>query len=135
MPHHGDGGVHWPDGQGVHAYQYKRTARTETLFARPGTAYLYLIYGMYHCLNVVTEAEGEPCAVLIRGAVPVENKDIIAENRFGRKEKELTAAQRRNFLNGPASCAGGWPSPGRRTVWICWSRLSASAQDRDPRRS
>ena len=77
-----------------HAYQYKRTARTETLFARPGTAYLYLIYGMYHCLNFVTEAEGEPCAVLIRGAVPVENGDIIAENRFGRKEKELTAAQR-----------------------------------------
>ena len=80
-----------------HAYQYKRTARTETLFARPGTAYLYLIYGMYHCLNFVTEAEGEPCAVLIRGAVPVENGDIIAENRFGRKEKELTAAQRREW--------------------------------------
>ena len=66
-----------------HAYQYKRTARTETLFARPGTAYLYLIYGMYHCLNFVTEAEGEPCAVLIRGAVPVENGDIIAENSTG----------------------------------------------------
>ena len=114
-----------------HAYQYKRTARTETLFARPGTAYLYLIYGMYHCLNVVTEAEGEPCAVLIRGAVPVENKDIIAENRFGRKEKELTAAQRRNFLNGPGKLCRGLAL----TVWICWSRLSASAQDRDPRRS
>ena len=90
-----------------HAYQYKRTARTETLFARPGTAYLYLIYGMYHCLNFVTEAEGEPCAVLIRGAVPVENGDIIAENRFGRKEKELTAAQRRNFLNGPGKLCRG----------------------------
>ena len=90
-----------------HAYQYKRTARTETLFARPGTAYLYLIYGMYHCLNFVTEAEGEPCAVLIRGAVPVENRDIIAENRFGRKEKELTAAQRRNFLNGPGKLCRG----------------------------
>lgn len=90
-----------------HAYQYKRTARTETLCARPGTAYLYLIYGMYHCLNFVTEAEGEPCAVLIRGAVPVENGDIIAENRFGRKEKELTAAQRRNFLNGPGKLCRG----------------------------
>ena len=50
-----------------HAYNYRRTARTETLFAPPGTAYIYLIYGMYHCLNFVTEAEGEPCAVLIRG--------------------------------------------------------------------
>ena len=38
-----------------HAYGYKRTPRTETLFAPPGTAYIYLIYGMYHCLNFVTE--------------------------------------------------------------------------------
>ena len=37
-----------------HAYQYKRTPRTETLFARPGTAYIYLIYGMYYCLNFIT---------------------------------------------------------------------------------
>ncbi|MDY4191426.1 MAG: DNA-3-methyladenine glycosylase, partial [Oscillospiraceae bacterium] len=54
-----------------HAYGYKRTARTETLFAPPGTAYIYLIYGMYHCLNFVTEPEGEPSAVLIRGAEAV----------------------------------------------------------------
>lgn len=84
-----------------HAYGYKRTARTETLFARPGTAYIYLIYGMYHCLNFVTEAEGEPAAVLIRGAQPVECGDIIAKNRFGRKMEELTAYQRKNLLNGP----------------------------------
>lgn len=50
-----------------HAYGYKRTARTETLFAKPGTAYIYLIYGMYNCLNFVTEPEGEPAAVLIPG--------------------------------------------------------------------
>ncbi len=56
-----------------HAYGYKRTPRTETLFAPPGTAYIYLIYGMYHCLNLVTEPEGEPCAVLIRGARAEEN--------------------------------------------------------------
>ena len=43
-----------------HAYQYKRTPRTQTLFAPPGTAYIYLIYGMYSCLNLVTEGEGEP---------------------------------------------------------------------------
>ena len=41
-----------------HAYGYKRTPRTQTLFAPPGTAYIYLIYGMYHCLNLVTEPEG-----------------------------------------------------------------------------
>ena len=53
-----------------HAYGYKRTPRTETLFSPPGTAYVYLIYGMYHCLNFVTEPEGEPAAVLIRGLPP-----------------------------------------------------------------
>ena len=43
-----------------HAYGYKRTARTETLFAPPGTAYIYLIYGIYHCLNFVTERGESP---------------------------------------------------------------------------
>ena len=62
-----------------HAYNYKRTPRTETLFARPGTAYIYLIYGMYCCLNFVTESEGEPAAVLLRGVTPVKNGDIIAD--------------------------------------------------------
>ena len=90
-----------------HAYGYKRTPRTETLFAPPGTAYIYLIYGMYHCLNFVTEAEGEPAAVLIRGAAPVENGDIIAKNRFHCKENELNAYQRKNFLNGPGKLCRG----------------------------
>lgn len=43
-----------------------RTQRTDVLFGTPGIAYVYLIYGMYHCLNVVTEREGFPAAVLIR---------------------------------------------------------------------
>ena len=90
-----------------HAYQYRRTARTETLFAPPGTAYIYLIYGMYHCLNFVTEEEGEPAAVLIRGAVSVANGDIIAKNRFGCKEKNMTSYQRKNFLNGPGKLCRG----------------------------
>lgn len=90
-----------------HAYGYKRTSRTETLFAPPGTAYIYLIYGMYHCLNFVTEGEGEPAAVLIRGAVPVENGDRIAQNRFGRSLEELTPYQRKNFLNGPGKLSRG----------------------------
>ena len=90
-----------------HAYNYRRTARTETLFAPPGTAYVYLIYGMYHCLNFVTEEEGEPAAVLIRGAVPVTNGDIIAENRFGRKMEAMTSYQRKNFLNGPGKLCEG----------------------------
>lgn len=90
-----------------HAYGYRKTERTKTLFAPPGTAYVYLIYGMHCCLNFVTEPEGEPAAVLIRGLAPRHNADIIAENRFGRKWEDTTPYQKRNFLNGPGKvCAG-----------------------------
>lgn len=90
-----------------HAYNYRKTERTRTLFAPPGTAYVYLIYGMHCCLNFVTEPEGEPAAVLIRGLSPRYNQDIIAENRFHCKWEDTTACQRKNFLNGPGKvCAG-----------------------------
>lgn len=97
-----------PIDKACHAYNYKRTPRTETLFAPPGTAYIYLIYGMYSCLNFVTEPEGTPCAVLIRGVEPVENEALIARNRFGRLPEELTPYQRKNFLNGPGKLCKGF---------------------------
>lgn len=90
-----------------HAYGRKKTERTKTLYAPPGTAYVYLIYGMHCCLNLVTEGEGEPAAVLIRGLEARYNRDMIAENRFHCKWEDMTAYQRKNFLNGPGKvCAG-----------------------------
>ena len=64
-----------------HAYNYRKTERTKTLYAPPGTAYVYLIYGMHCCLNFVTERTGEPAAVLIRGLAPRHNRDIIEIGR------------------------------------------------------
>lgn len=51
------------------------TPRTKPMFGPPGHAYVYLIYGIYHCMNVVTQAEGTASAVLLRALEPVRNVD------------------------------------------------------------
>jgi DNA-3-methyladenine glycosylase len=58
-----------PDDQASHA-RSGPTPRTQVMYGPPGHGYVYLIYGMYHCLNLVTEAEGFPAAVLIRAVEP-----------------------------------------------------------------
>lgn len=57
--------AYMPDDPACHAYR-RRTARNAVMFGAAGMTYIYLIYGMYHCLNVVTDRDGIPSAVLIR---------------------------------------------------------------------
>ena len=71
-----------PQDKACHASK-GRTQRTEVLFGPPGVAYVYLIYGMYHCLNVVTEREEFPSAVLIR-AIEIDGELIDGPGRLCR---------------------------------------------------
>lgn len=57
-----------------HAYRGP-TPRTAPMFGPPGRSYVYFVYGMYHCLNVVTESDGVAGAVLLRGAEPLAGFD------------------------------------------------------------
>lgn len=66
-----------------HAYGYHKTPRNAPMFLGPGHAYIYLIYGMHHCLNLVTEPEGEPAAVLIRALEPIAGEETIRRLRYG----------------------------------------------------
>ncbi len=70
-----------------------RTPRTEPLYQKAGTLYVYLVYGMYHCVNVVTERADFPSAVLIRAVEPCEG---ILEMQ---KRRGVHSAQ--NLASGP----------------------------------
>ena len=59
-----------PEDRAAHSYAGRRTARTEVMFGPGGFAYVYLIYGMHCCMNVVASTTGKPQAVLLRAVEP-----------------------------------------------------------------
>lgn len=99
-----------------HAYGYHKTPRNAPMFLGPGHAYIYLIYGMHHCLNLVTEPEGEPAAVLIRALEPVAGTETIRRLRYG--DKPMTPYRTAHLLDGARQGLPGTGSDhGRKTAW------------------
>jgi DNA-3-methyladenine glycosylase len=133
------------------------TPRTEVMFGPPGRAYVYLIYGMHHCFNVVTDAAGVGAAVLVRAVEPVEGFPpgtrtngpgrlckafgiTLAHNRFDLKASVLylTAGEpveERQVARGPrigVDYAGEWADEPFR-LWVKDSRHVSKAPARSVR--
>ncbi|MGL5316064.1 MAG: DNA-3-methyladenine glycosylase [Peptostreptococcaceae bacterium] len=87
--------------KGAHVYGDKRTDRTRPLYLDGGHIYVYLIYGMYYCLNISANKENVPECVLIRAIEPIKGLEHISHNRYQKDYEELTNYQRKNICNGP----------------------------------
>lgn len=84
-----------------------RTARNGVMFGPPGVAYVYLVYGMHHCLNVVTEPASRAAAVLIRAVEPQAGIDAMREARQHRRHARVMVADAR-LAAGPALVAAAF---------------------------
>jgi DNA-3-methyladenine glycosylase len=86
-----------PEDQAAHSSGGRRTARNEVMFKRKGYAYVYFIYGLYHCFNVTAgNVPGKPEAVLFRALEPVAGEQIMAKRRGPRIRNHV------NLTNGPS---------------------------------
>jgi DNA-3-methyladenine glycosylase len=90
-----------PDDKAAHSYNFRRTKRNEVMYGPAGHAYVYIIYGMYNCMNIITEGVDIPRGVLIRAIEPIEGLDEMALSRFNKKYNELKRSQILNLTSGP----------------------------------
>jgi len=91
------------DDPACHAFNGKKTKRNAPMFLTAGHIYIYFIYGMHHCLNIVTEKEGVGAAVLIRALQPTTGMDSIQKNRPNINQND--------WLNGPSKLMRGLTIP------------------------
>jgi DNA-3-methyladenine glycosylase len=80
-----------------HAYGNKFTNRTKPMFEEGGITYIYLIYGMYYCLNIVTNLKNTPHAVLIRAVEPIDERAL----KFASANRQIKSKKAKDLTNGP----------------------------------
>jgi DNA-3-methyladenine glycosylase len=122
------------------SHAHRRTARSAIMFGRPGFAYVYFSYGMHYCLNVVTEPEGRPGAVLLRALEILEDVEGISRGtgraaRLAAGPGRLTAAMQ----VGPQHTGADLTTPplflahgGRRAAVVAGPRIGISAASSRP---
>lgn len=108
----------------AHSYGGRRTSRVEVMYGGPGFSYVFLVYGMYYCFNIVTREEGNPQAVLLRAVEPVEGFDLMAQNRFKKDYNQLSKSQIKGLTNGPGKlCSALLIDKSLNGEDLCGSRL------------
>lgn len=89
-----------PIDKAAHSYN-RKTDRNKVMYGPSGHAYVFSIYGMYYCMNVVTEKIGMPCAVLIRALEPISGIESMSEYRYNKSINTLSKNELKNLTNGP----------------------------------
>ncbi|HHX12711.1 MAG TPA: DNA-3-methyladenine glycosylase [Clostridiales bacterium] len=116
----------------AHSYGGRRTKRVEVMYGAPGFSYVYLIYGMYHCFNVVTNVEGTPQVVLVRAVEPLEGLETMAQYRYKKFYDTLTKSQITGLTSGPGKlCKALSIDKSHNGVDLCGSNLYVEEGDKN----
>jgi len=122
-----------PEDKGSHSYGGRRTNRNEVMYHIGGTSYVYLIYGMYYCFNVVTEQADKPAAVLVRAVDPVESVGHMSQLRYGMEFPSLSSKQKLGLCNGPGKlCIAMGIGKAENGLDLCGSKLYIRDAQNEP---